>query len=331
MNNLENIRYVFTARTKDTVHSETDRGRLRSEIRSFLKDLADYKISLRRLAEQEVDYSDRNKLLNIALRLINEHQIAADLVHKKALPLAPAAQAAGCDEGYIEAHRDYVVAYMLLLGTGQHAFLARQLSIGTRIDGEKRPEHNNLGVKLKDFGITSVVLTPYGEFRFLDPARKNSTSGEFITGSKAVLKPRRALFLAALASALLLLFIAFAFTFNQPVRSFTVMGKVEASFSFNRFGRLTEARGHNQGARKVLEGIVYSDKKVDSTLARFLDEAMDQAELSRNAELTLIVVDGEFSDTEFKGSELMKEIQEHALRLKINQGGGEGFILTPPT
>lgn len=328
MNMLTN-RYVFQKRTKDYVYSEENRRRMRQDIRNFLNDLADYNISLRKLCETAVSYEDRNLILNLSLVLINNPAIAQALVETRVLPTLPVARDTGFPHRFIEEHRDYIVAFMLLLGTEKHSFLARQLSIGTKLDGSQKPEQNNLGVKLKDFGVTSAVLTPYGEFRFLDPARKNAFVGDFITGSRAVVRPGRAMWLGAGAAALVILFVIFSYVFYQPVRSFTVMGEVEASFSFNRFGRLIEAQGHNSGGRRVVADLVYSDKKLDTSLANFLDQAVKSDRLKPASELTLIVVHGEFGDDDFHGEALTRELTEHDLRLKVNKGNGEGFILKP--
>lgn len=328
MNKTTNIRYVFTDRTKDYVYTEGDRARLRKDIRSFLAELEDYKISLRRLCDKEVDISIRNKILNIALDLINNAPVAKALVKTKKLPLQDAADITGVPAGLIEEHQALITAYMLLFGIEAHSFLARQLSIGTKLDGRGKPIRRDQGIKLKDLGITSVILTPYGEFRYLDPTHRGTTAGDFITGSRPMVKPKRAILFGSAAVALLLFFILFAYTFYQPVRSFTVMGRVEASFAFNRYDRMVEAQGLNANGRRVLAEVIYSDQKIDSTLGRFLDEAVEQELLAKNSELTLIVVEGAFDESDFSGEDTMRQIREHSLRIKVNQGDGNGFIIS---
>ncbi|KAF5069287.1 hypothetical protein [Proteiniclasticum sp. QWL-01] len=329
MNKQQNIRYVFTERIKAAEQTEGDRGRLRKDIRSFLSELSEFRISLRTLCDQETAFSDRNKLLNIALELINHAPTARALVSARHLPVAETAELTGYPADFIRQHHDYIVAYMLLFGTEQHSFLSRQLSIGTKLDGTGAPLANNLGIKLKDYGITSVVLTPYGEFRYLEPSRKGTVQGDFVTGSQPILKPRRALLIASAALGLLLIFLGFAYTFYQPVRSFTLMGGVEASFSFNRFGRLVDIQGLNPNGRSVVSDLIHSDRKVNSSLARFLDASIAKEVIEKNSDLTLIVVEGTFNENDFKGDDLELELKEHQLRLKVNQGNGNGFILTP--
>lgn len=329
MKTQQSIRYVFTERTKDYVYTEGDRGRLRKDIRSFLAGLADYRINLRSLSERQVDSATRNQILNIALTLINDAAIAQELVRDGQLPTARAAERTGYPEPFVKEYAEYIIAYMLLFGTEQHSFLSRQLSIGTKLDGTAKPVRRDQGIKLKDLGFTSVVLTPYGEFRYLDPRDRHTVAGDFITGNEPIVKPRRAMILGAAAGALLLFFTVFAYSFYQPVRSFTVMSRVEASFSFNRYGRLVEAQGLNNSGRKVLVDLVYSDKKVDSTLALFLDESIDLEYLDRSSELTLVVMEGSFSREELSGQEILREVRENDLRIKVNQGDGNGFILSP--
>lgn len=330
MNKSTSIRYVFIERPKDYVYSDGDRVRLRKDIRSFLKELADYKISLRKLCEREVSYADRNIILNIALDLINNPSIANSLVMTKKLPMLDVAENTGHSVEFIKVNQNLIVAYMLLLGIGEHSFLARQLSIGTKLDRKNTPLRRNQGIKLKDYGVTSVILTPFGEFRYLDPSIRSSTTGDFITGAKPLVQPKRAMIFGSVAAVLFLIFILFTYTFYQPVRSFTVMGKVEASFSFNRYGRMIEAQGLNNNGRKVLNEVIYADKTLDSTLARFLKEASDQDLLSRNSDLTLIVVDGSFEEDDFQGIDTYNQMKKNNLRIKVNQGDGNGFILSPP-
>lgn len=329
MNKQQSIRYVFTERTKDYVYSEGDRGRLRRDIRSFLAALADYGITLRRLSDKPVDPAIRNQLLNISLTLINDVASARALVQSRQLPAQACAELTGYSADFIRQYESIIIAYMLLFGTEQHSFLSRQLSIGTKLDGPTGTLRRDQGIKLKDFGFTSVVLTPYGEFLYLDPKDRHTVSGDFITGTKPIVKPKRAMILGAAAAALLLFFLVFAYNFYKPVRSFTIMGRVEASFSFNRYGRLVEAQGLNNSGRKVLAELVYSDKKVDSTLARFLDESIDLEFLTKDSELTLIVMEGSFKREEFSGEDVRRELRENNLRIKVNQGNGTGFILSP--
>ena len=323
------FRYIFQTRKREYACSTDERRRLRRDIRSYLADLKAYNISLRKLCGRQVSYNDRNKILNLSLILINSPAVAQVLVDTRQLPVVEAARITGTSHRFLEEYTDYLVAYMLLFGTEEHSFLSRQLSIGSKLDGMDEPTDNDLGFQLQDFGVTRAVLTPYGEFRFLDPSRRETTVGDYISGTPAVLRPRRAIQLAAAAGVLTILILLFSFVFYQPVRSFTVMGEVEASFSFNRFGRLVDTQGFDQGGRRVLSSMVYSDRRLDSSLALFLDQAVKEKEVSQRSDLTVIVVEGTFREEEFRGSELSRELSENGLRLKVNMGGGEGFILSP--
>ncbi len=329
MTDNSQFRYIFKARNREHSYTAEERRRLRRDIREYLNDLTGYQVSLKKLCGLKVSYNDRNKILNLSLILINDPLIAQTLVETRQLPVVDAARITGSSHRYIEEFRDYIIAYMLLFGTEEHSFLSRQLSIASKLDGDHEPHDNELGFKLKDFGVTKAVLTPYGEFRFLDAARRETLVGDFITGTPAVLKPNRALMLLGGAGALTVLIIIFSFIFYQPVRSFTVMGEVEASFSFNRFGRLVDAQGFDRGGRSVLKNIVYSDRRLDSSLALFLDRAVKEEEIPQSSDLTVIVVEGEFSKEEFNGEELTKELSDNGLRLKVNLGSGEGFIVAP--
>lgn len=323
------FRYIFHTRNRENEYSTKERRRLRRDIQKYLADLKKYDISLRKLCGQKISYEDRNKILNLSLILINDSTVAQVLVDTRKLPLVESARVTNTSHHYLKEFNDYLVAYMLLFGTEAYSFLSRQLSIGSKLYGGAEPKDNNLGFQLQDYGVTKAILTPYGEFRFLDPAHRDSTVGDFIQGTPAVLKPKRAFQLAGTAVALLLLILSFSFVFSRPVRSFTVMGEVEASFSFNRFGRLVDTQGFDQGGLRVLENMIYSDRKLDSSLAIFLDQAIKEEEISQNSDLTIIVVEGTFQEEEFRGDELKRELGENRLRLKVNMGNGEGFILSP--
>ncbi|PKK38891.1 hypothetical protein ABB02_01826 [Clostridiaceae bacterium JG1575] len=323
-------RYAFKERYRDYNPNKDDRLRLRQDIRSFLLDLSEYQVDVQKLCEVPTTQEERNDLLNLALILINDEAIARDFVREGVLPLRKIRQNFRVPKDFLEPHQGLLIAYMLLFGTERYSALARQLSIGIPSTGAPKAWDNNQGIRLKSFGLTCAVLTPYGEFRFLDPAQKNTVTGDFITGSPALLKPKRTLALGALVLLILASLFVFSYFFNQEARSVTLLGETEATFHFNRFGRLVSASGTNASGKAVLKDLVYSDKKVDSTLALFLEKAVKEKLLPQGSELTLVVLNGRFRPEDFQGDALQSQVRAHRLTLRINLGDGTSLRLPLP-
>lgn len=326
MSKEPSLRYIFRSRDRQMTLTAEDFRNLRREIRLYVKELAEFNISLTGLCESRETAEDRNRCLNIALQLINQPKLSQELVQSKKLNAMAAARETGYSRRFIENFQKLIVAYMILFGSESYAFISRQISIGTSLE-KTNPAQDYMGIKLKDYGVTNCVLTPLGEFRFLDAKGKNPPVGGYMRGRPAILRPKRAIFISLALVASLLSLLLFSYLFYQPARTAHLIGPVEASFSFNRFGRLISLESNQTKSRQVIKDMVPGNHKVDSSLANFLEEAQAKKYLSAGDRLTLVVLDGSFSQEDFKSPALRQVLLDNKWQLRINNGDGSALIL----
>lgn len=329
MNEQKLNRYIFQKRHRDEHLTTEDLRRLRKEIRSLLSDLREFNIDLQSICRKKMSYEERNRILNIALTLINNEEVADEFVLGAKLPVSKIARLTGYPISEIDKYKDYIAIYMLLFGTDKHTFLSRYLTIGTVLDSKTRGEDRLSGIKIRDYGITSVILTHQGEFKFLDTDPKGAGVGELVRGRDALITPFKLRIFALLSTALLIALLFFSFSFYRPAKTLFVMTNSKATFSYNGFQRLIKSEGNNASGKEILAATVFSDKKIDTSISEFLEESIKQKSIQPGSDVTLIVLTGKFDSDDFNGRFLMQTIKKHQLTLRINMKDGNILIVTP--
>ncbi|MFB0918687.1 MAG: hypothetical protein QMB63_06420 [Clostridiaceae bacterium] len=329
MSERAKIKYIFQKRQREDSLTTDDLRRLRKEIRSYLRDLKEFHIDLQRLCRKKVSYEDRNRILNIALTLINNEEVADEFVLSAKLPVSKTAKITGYSTSDIEKYKEYIAAYMILLGTDKHSFLSRYLTIGTNFDKKNLGEYALSGIKLRDYGITSAVLTHQGNFKFLDTDKKNAGIGELVTGKDALIAPYKLRIFAVATMLAILGLIVFSLSFYRPSKTLFIMSEPKATFSYNSFERLIKYEGNNSAGKEVLNTTVFSDKKLDSSISEFIEESIKTKTISNGADITLIVLMGKFTPSDFNGKNLTDTVKKHNLTLRINLKDGNILLVTP--
>lgn len=319
------IKYVFQKHHGLQSLTPEDTRTVRREIRDFLSELKEYSIDVSDLCRIRLNYSDRNNVLNIALILINDEETATYLVTRKKFPVNLTSRKLKTPTAIIDSYKEYLTAYMLLFGSSRYSTIVRHLGIGTTFDGSEKGDDRYRGLLLKDMAVASCVLTPQGEFRYLD-IEEDASAGEMVTGKDAVINPARVRLFTIMSVLLTCGLIFSVWLFTQPYRNVHLISGSHVEFIYNRLGRLSEIRGLNSSGAEAVKNTVFSDKKLDSSLSEFISSSV-QSGLSDPYNMTLIVMDGEFFPEEFQGENLKRVVKEKGIHLKINLKNGNALFI----
>ena len=88
----------------------------KNQVEGFIRELEDYNIILRDLAEEEVSLDLRNELLNIAMYISENAEIYNEFYEKKQLPLNKIAKVVLKPRQFLQKWREYIIVYSLILG-----------------------------------------------------------------------------------------------------------------------------------------------------------------------------------------------------------------------
>lgn len=320
------IKYVFQKHHGLTTLTRDDTRSTRREIRDFLDDLSTYSVDIMKLCSQNFNMPDRNMILNIALLIINNENIVTELVRTRKVPVKLIANVTGLSVERIDDYREYIVAYMLLFGYSKYSTISRNLSIGTTMDGKEYGDEKQRGLFIKELPGTAVILTAQGDFRYLD-IPSDSSVGEIVTGKESVFSPKRVIKLGVIATLIVSLIFIFSFLLMQPVKILHFIGgDSHVELSYNRIGRLIEAKGMNSSGNKVTSNVVFSNKKFDTSLAEIIKNGVGSKEMNPR-DMSIVIISGDFSKDLFNKPELINTLKYYGITLKINLKNGNALFL----
>ena len=101
----------------------------KNQVEGFIRELEDYNIILRDLAEEEVSLDLRNELLNIAMYISENAEIYNEFYEKKQLPLNKIAKVVLKPRQFLQKWREYIIVYSLILGNYNYKHISDYLKI----------------------------------------------------------------------------------------------------------------------------------------------------------------------------------------------------------
>ena len=99
------------------------------QIINLTSELLKYKVLVRDLIKDNVSYSIRNELLNIAMFITNNVELYDRFIKEEDIPVDVIRIAARVDSKYINKYRDYIIAYTLILGNPNYKNLQDYIQI----------------------------------------------------------------------------------------------------------------------------------------------------------------------------------------------------------
>ena len=96
----------------------------KNQVEKFIRELEDYDVILRDLAEEEVSFDLRNDLLNIAMYISETAEIYNEFYEKKELPINKISKSVLKSRQFLQKWRDYIIVYSLILGDYNYKYIA---------------------------------------------------------------------------------------------------------------------------------------------------------------------------------------------------------------
>ena len=95
----------------------------KNQVEKFIRELEDYDVILRDLAEEEVSFDLRNDLLNIAMYISETAEIYNEFYEKKELPINKISKGVLKSRQFLQKWRDYIIVYSLILGDYNYKYI----------------------------------------------------------------------------------------------------------------------------------------------------------------------------------------------------------------
>lgn len=116
----------------------------KNQIEELIRDLEEYDIILKDLAEDEVSYDLRNEILNIAMYISKDEKIYNELCEKKDISLSKLSKIVLKSRRFLQKWREYIIVYTLILGNSNYKYISDYLKIVEKKEDVKKNTDNNV-------------------------------------------------------------------------------------------------------------------------------------------------------------------------------------------
>lgn len=253
------------------------------EIEKITSQLIEYKVLVRDLVDEEINYEVRNELLNIALFITENIELYDKFIETKELQINDISKATGKLSHYIEKYKQYIITYIIIFGNPSYRYIQEYVQIA-----ENKPEE--IGTELIEFkeeksirGITiyrnkrsAIIITSLGEFKRIKLIDE-SIKGEEANGTLKKSIKNYKIYISAILIVILTLVLGITYTYKHIVRTIVVENSslIKIKLEVNAFDRVFDIVSTTNDGNEVVKNIDVIDKEMDialSTLIEYIDK-----------------------------------------------------------
>ena len=296
------------------------------QIAMLISDLLKYKVLLRDLVKDNVSYSIRNELLNIAMFISNDIELYDRFIKEGDIPVDKIRIEARVDSKYINKYRDYIIVYTLILGNPDYKNLQDYIEIAenTEEDLEKDiieyEEKNGVdGIVLESSKKNAIVMTSLGEFKKLKFKGTCFRGEEIKSVEKKSLKDYK--LYASIVSIFALIFVlSILYKYNNVVSTIVVDTTSQIKLEINGFNRVLNVSSSTEKGNTLIAETGILDNNLDEALFKIMEYANENEMIKDSG--TVITITGEA----LKHNSLEKTsdfVYKEDLKVRLNNDGSE--------
>lgn len=296
------------------------------QIAMLISDLLKYKVLLRDLVKDNLSYSIRNELLNIAMFISNDIELYDRFIKEGDIPVDKIRIEARVDSKYINKYRDYIIVYTLILGNPDYKNLQDYIEIAenTEEDLEKDiieyEEKNGVdGIVLESSKKNAIVMTSLGEFKKLKFKGTCFRGEEIKSVEKKSLKDYK--LYASIVSIFALIFVlSIVYKYNNVVSTIVVDTTSQIKLEINGFNRVLNVSASTEKGSTLITETGILDNNIDEALFKVIEYANENEMLKDSG--TVITITGEA----LKYNSLEKTsdfVYKKDLKVRLNNDGSE--------
>ena len=130
----------------------------KNQVEGFIRELEDYNIILRDLAEEEVSLDLRNELLNIAMYISENAEIYNEFYEKKELPINKISKVVLKPKQFLQKWREHIIVYSLILGNYNYKHISDYLKIIEKKEEKMPTQLPKTGTNLYAVSATVILI-----------------------------------------------------------------------------------------------------------------------------------------------------------------------------
>lgn len=300
-------RYKFSSSPQLSVLSDEVIEKRGKEGQLYKGDLISYKVLIKDLTKEEVPYTTKNLLLNIAFYIINDIDAFQKFGTKNDIPIVKVCKEFRKSRSFIEKWRDYIIAYIVLMTNDDYENIQNYLRVvedkqierpqilkavkdsqveladeeNDKVESEEGIKTTSLqeellseeeairGIVLEGGRRNAIILTSEGDFKKVK-LQEPARLGEEVNG---VLKKNLKDFKLYISIISLLFFLAATFgifQYTHTVTTVMVTAKNPLVLKINTFNRVVSVDSKYEENKTIIEEANVQDRTIDLALYKLL-------------------------------------------------------------
>ena len=296
------------------------------QIINLTSELLKYKVLVRDLIKDNVSYSIRNELLNIAMFITNNVELYDRFIKEEDIPVDVIRIAARVDSKYINKYRDYIIAYTLILGNPNYKNLQDYIQIVENteedlgkdiIEYEEKMRHD--GIVLESNKKNAIVMTSIGEFKKLKLKEPCFRGEEIKAIEKKSLKDYK-LYVSIISIFALIFVLSIIYKYNNVVSTVVVETTSPIRLEINGFNRVLDVSSSTEKGKTLIAETSVLDNNIDKALCKIIEYA-NENEMVKDSGIVVTITGKALKHNSLE--ETADFVYKKDLKVRLNNAGSE--------
>lgn len=296
------------------------------QIINLTSELLKYKVLVRDLIKDNVSYSIRNELLNIAMFITNNVELYDRFIKEEDIPVDVIRIAARVDSKYINKYRDYIIAYTLILGNPNYKNLQDYIQIVENteedlgkdiIEYEEKMGHD--GIVLESNKKNAIVMTSIGEFKKLKLKEPCFRGEEIKAIEKKSLKDYK-LYVSIIYIFALIFVLSIIYKYNNVVSTVVVETTSPIRLEINGFNRVLDVSSSTEKGKTLIAETSVLDNNIDKAICKIIEYA-NENEMVKDSGIVVTITGKALKHNSLE--ETADFVYKKDLKVRLNNAGSE--------
>ena len=296
------------------------------QIINLTSELLKYKVLVRDLIKDNVSYSIRNELLNIAMFITSNIELYDKFIKEEDIPVDAIYKATRVDSKYINKYRDYIIAYTLILGNPNYKNLQDYIQIVENTDEdlgkdiieyEEKMGHD--GIVLESNKKNAIVMTSIGEFKKLKLKEPCFRGEEIKSVEKKSLKDYK-LYVSIIAIFALIFVLSIIYKYNGVVSTVVVETTSPIRLEINGFNRVLDVSSSTEKGKTLIAETSVLDNNIDKALCKIIKYA-NENEMIKDSGIVVTITGKALKHNSLE--ETADFVYKKDLKVRLNNAGSE--------
>ena len=296
------------------------------QIIMFNSELLRYKVLVKDLIKDNVSYSIRNELLNIAMFITTNSELYDKFINEGDIPVNAVCMATRTTSKYIKKYREYIIAYTLILGNPEYKNLQDYIQIVENTDedlGKDIVEYEESlgieGIVFENNKKNAIVMTSLGEFKKLKLKEPCFKGEEIKSIEKKGLKDYK-LYVSIISIFALIFVLSIIYKYNNIVSTVVVETTSTIKIEINGFNRVLNISSPTEKGKTLISETSVLDNNIDEAVYKIIEYASENEMVKSSGIVVTITGKALKHNTLYKTADF---IYKKDLKVRFNNVGSE--------